>query len=491
MYNEFQRVYEWVRYDGEGNEVAPPWVRTEKDLAAKNKIKIDRQWLYRQFCEDHHILISEKGNMFFYESGRYLFRNKREVQALIKRYLPVDYRTPWHWEEIYKEFESSPPNMKESQFDAQEGIINFTNGLLILEADRLKPHSSKYFSLRQIPCNYRPGLTLDDAPVFKQYLNDLIGNDKEAGKFLLEYIGAILSNVPGWRFKKLLVLVGEGNTGKTQLRELVMKLIGEEHCIAIDIPQIQTRFGPIQLYQKRLAGSGDMANARLDEVNLIKNLTGGDSVFAEPKGKEGFSFRYDGFLWFNANKLPYFRGDRGDHVYERFIVVRCPNVVSKEKRDPHLLDKLIEEKEAIVSVAITHLREAIAQGYEFTESETMRWEREKYVIANNSLLTFVKSCCVFGDYNLFAWELNLSEPKKKKMLRSKFHQVYKKWCQLNDVKPERLKDIPAQMEKHFGLAPYKTGGEYVYDISLTENAIDELGDDYDSYNQSQSYSRKY
>ncbi len=100
---------------------------------------------------------------------------------------------------------------------------------------------------------------------------------------------------------------------------------------------------------------------------------------------------------FNTNKLPYFRRDRGKHVYERFMIVRCPNIIPKEKRDPQLLDKLLNEKEAIVSVAIEYLKQAIERGYQFTESEFMTCERDDYEIENNSLLCFVSECCQIGN----------------------------------------------------------------------------------------------
>ncbi|MFQ9802377.1 MAG: hypothetical protein ACLR23_29660 [Clostridia bacterium] len=74
------------------------------------------------------------------------------------------------------------------------------------------------------------------------------------GILLLEYIGAILSNVKGWRFKKLLILVGAGNTGKTQLRELTMNLLGRENCISIDMKKINERFGACTVISKATCG---------------------------------------------------------------------------------------------------------------------------------------------------------------------------------------------------------------------------------------------
>lgn len=75
------------------------------------------------------------------------------------------------------------------------------------------------------------------------------------------------------------------------------------------------------------------------ELDVIKQLTGGDTLMMEFKGKTGFPYVYDGFLLSNANCLPYFRGDRGMHVYNRFLIVECNNVIPKEKQDLLLLDK--------------------------------------------------------------------------------------------------------------------------------------------------------
>ena len=80
----------------------------------------------------------------------------------------------------------------------------------------------------------------------------------------------------------------------------------------------------------------------------------------------------------------------GQHVYSRFLIVSCDNVIPPEERDPELLEKLLEEKEIIVSVAIKHLQKAIARGYKFTEGERTIKNREDYMIKNNSLALFLQ-----------------------------------------------------------------------------------------------------
>ena len=323
---------------------------------SNGELKVSRQALYTHMKEDEKVLISEKGTLFIRENHIYRELSSREFKALVKSKIPVEIRTNKDWEAVWKEFCTDSPDIRESDFNSDENIIAFKNGVFHLDTGKLTKFGDEMLFTRDVPCKYIPNRKLDDAPVFKKYLETLCENNSvEEMNFLMEYIGGILSNVKGWRFKKMLILVGPGNTGKTQIRELTMNLLGRDHCVSIDMKKLNERFGTAQLYRKRLAGSGDMSTVEIEEMNSIKNLTGGDSLFAEYKGKDGFSFCYDGFLWFNANSLPHFRGDRGNHVYERFAIICCNNVIQSEDRDARLLDKMMQEKDVIASVAVSAL----------------------------------------------------------------------------------------------------------------------------------------
>lgn len=92
----------------------------------------------------------------------------------------------------------------------------------------------------------------------------------------MEYIGAVLSNVPGYRFKKALILYGPGDTGKSQLHELIQHLVGLFNCHTLDLDKMERRFGAAQVFGKRLVGSGDLPSGKIKELAVFKALTGGD-----------------------------------------------------------------------------------------------------------------------------------------------------------------------------------------------------------------------
>lgn len=451
-------------YSNLSNEKKNEWI----DFTHKNRV--NPQKLYVHMKETQEYKVSDMSNIFIFDGKIYKQLSPREFKTIIKEKMPVEIRCKKDWEAVYDEFVTDSPDIFESDFNSDENIIGFQNGILNLSTGELMPHDEKYMLTRIIPCEYHQNQSLDNAPIFKNYITTLCSGNETEINFLLEYMGAIFSNIKGWRFKKFLILVGAGNTGKTQIRELTMDLLGRDYCMAIDMKTLNERFGSGYLDHKRLSGSGDMSAVELSEMALMKNLTGGDSTFAENKHKTGFTLKYDGFLWFNANELPHFRGDRGLHVYSRFAIIECNNIVPEEKRDSRLLEKLMLEKDIIVSVAIDMLRQAINRGYKFSESDAMIATRKQYAIENNSLLTFVNEYCDRDNYN-------------HKTKRSEFNSIYKKWCCSNRLLPERDREISKQLFEHFLIEAFKTNGNYYYPLKIHDEVLKEYDSTAYAFNQ--------
>ena len=428
------------------------------------RLKISPQLLVKYLLskenENRIIPVRKAGgttSIFVYQNGCYKEMYKDELKGFVKSYMPLEYRTSKDIDAVYNELITEPCSVTLDDLDSNEDIINFENGLLHLSTHELTEHTPDVLSTIRIPCRYRPELTLDDAPIFSKFLDTLTSGDNIDATFILQFIGAILSNVPGYRYKKLLVLYGPGNTGKSQLRQLVTWLVGAQNCHSIDLSNIGRRFGTGQLYGKRLVGSGDMSFAKISEIATLKELTGGDDLNAEFKGKDAFTFRYKGFLWFNCNELPHFAGDRGQHVYDRFCIVCCGNVIPPEIQDHGLLEKMKGEAEAIVSASIHNFMDTVKAGYKFTESETMACIRDQYAEQNNSVVTFVKECCT----------------REGRTKRSNFVRFYKAWCQENGLYAESSRDIGKTLSDVFKITPMKSS-EFYYPLTVKMELIPDI-----------------
>ncbi len=288
----------------------PPWLIQNAD-----KIEVCSQELYIYISDNINIIRVKLGNskgivLYKYENGYYKLWNESDFKAFIKSFIPRRIRRSKYWEDVVKELKTEYSNTEENELNSNEDIINFHNGIYNLKTGKLESHSPEYLCTIQIPCNYVPDLKLEDAPVASKFFNDITGGNIEDITTLLEVLGLIISNVKGSRFKKLLILKGPGNTGKSVIREFAIQLVGLENSHTIDIKQLHSTFGLGGIYGKRLIGSGDMKFSKLPEIDKIKELTGNDHVNMELKYQNSFTAEFRGFLWFNTNQLPSFGGDR-------------------------------------------------------------------------------------------------------------------------------------------------------------------------------------
>ena len=431
--------------------------------------------LLAQYVRDHlhYLLVRDSGKQgllkYVYEGGVYkLYADemfKGCIKGFIEDYDPELVRIK-QVNEAFQHIITDRNYISQDELNAREDVINFENGLLVVTADglELKGHDPSVYSTIQIPCKWTGERT--PTPVFAEYLKTLTDGDKDTARLLLQFIGACISNIKGWRMKKSLFLVGDGDTGKSQLKSLVERLLGRGNFIGTDLSEIEARFGTGTIYGTRLAGSSDMSFMTVSELKTFKKLTGGDSVFAEFKGIQGFEFTYGGLLWFCMNRLPKFGGDDGKWVYNRIMVVNCPNVIPPEKQDKQLLDKMYEEREGIIYLAVRALQKVLQNGYRFDEPQSVSQAREQYMAENNTVLSFFEECMI---------------PRKGDKIRDsattgKVYKVYREWCIDNNKGfAKTAKEFRDTLADHLGstfdeMTKRSGGNTYYKDYTLTYEA---------------------
>ena len=384
-----------------------------------------------RYVREHtrYLLVRDSGKqgvlIYVYEHGVYKLYDEKMFKGIIRDYIAAydeDLVKMHQVNEVYQNILTDRNYIGQNELNAREDIINFQNGLLVVSADDLHliPHSPQVYSTIQIPCNWTGERS--DTPVFIDYLKTLTGGDNMIARLLLQYMGVCLSNVKGWRMKKSLFLVGDGDTGKSQLKSLTERLLGSGNFIGIDLKEIEARFGTGAIYGTRLAGSSDMSYMTVEELKTFKKITGGDSLFAEFKGQQAFEFTYNGMLWFCMNRLPKFGGDNGKWVYSRIMVVNCPNVIPPDKQDKQLLEKMFAEREGVIYLAVKALQKVIQNGYRFDEPDSVISAREQYMAENNTVIGFFNECMTERK----------SEKVRDRCTASVIYDVYKAWCADNN-----------------------------------------------------------
>jgi len=374
------------------------------------------------------ILVRDNGKqgllIYVYEDGCYRLYAPDMLKGVMKSYI-AEYDEELVFmlnvAEAFNQIKTDLNYVGQDELDSDELIINFENCLLRVDTEETLPHTPTVLSTIQIPCQWtgKPSPT----PVFDRFMHTLTNGDRAIEQLLVEFIGACISNIKGWRMKKSLFMVGKGDTGKSQLKSLIERLLGKGNYIGIDLKEIEARFGTGAIYGTRLAGSSDMSFLSVDELKTFKKITGGDSLYAEFKGQQAFEFTYGGLLWFCMNRLPKFGGDDGQWVYDRIMVVECPNVIPKDKQDKTLLDKLYVEREGIVYKAVKALQTVIANGYRFSEPESVSKARDTYMSENNTVISFYNECMT---------ERPQPGSIKDTCTTGKVYDVYKAWCYDNN-----------------------------------------------------------
>jgi P4 family phage/plasmid primase-like protien len=280
-------------------------------------------------------------------------------------------------------------------------------------------------------------------------------------------LGLTISNFRGYRTKKALFLVGDGDSGKSQIKSLAEYLVGYKNITTVDLKTLNERFGASALYQKRLAGCNDMNYEKIKDMSIFKQLTGGDTINIEFKGMSSFNYLYKGVLWFNCNELPQFSGDQGKWVYDRFMIIYCNNVIPKEKQDPYLLDKMKKEKNTIIKLALMSLKQLMDNKFKLEEPSRSKELRDQYEIKNNTLLTFVEKYCEIKE------DIKHYERLKKTEFRQAYDNYIKLYCNgKGKVTGERMDKILA---KHYGETYRKSSIWYMRKIVLTKAGKEELG----------------
>ena len=377
----------------------------------------------------NYLLVRDNGKFglqtYVYEHGVYTLYDERMFKGLLCDIVGSyddDLVRMKDISEAYQNLISDRDYITQDKLNEHEHIINFQNGLLNVYETGLSfsPHDPYYRSTIQIPCDWSE--EEKETPVFDKYLDTLTGGDEGVKNLLLQFIGACISNVRGYRMKKALFMTGDGDTGKSQLKGLVEKLLGKGNFIGIDLRDIEARFGTGAIYGTRLAGSSDMSFMSVSELKTFKKITGGDSLFAEFKGQQAFEYTYNGLLWFCMNRLPKFGGDDGEWVYDRIMVVDCKNIIPKDEQDRYICEKMYAEREGIIQKAVKALVRLFKNGCEFDEPSCVVKARERYIAKNNTVISFFNECMRRRE----------GEKIRDNATVGRIYKVYKEWCGENN-----------------------------------------------------------
>lgn len=372
---------------------------------------------------------SEKVLSYVYTKGVYNEISFRTLKGYVKEYIPTHLITDRLLSSVANLLITKKDVKDYSILYGKENIINLKNGLYNVETGELVEHTSDYITQNQLSVNF------SEKPInngyWDKFLDALTMRDVELKNILQEWVGLILSNYNGALVKKMLILYGAGDTGKSKFIDLLVKMLGEKRTKVLDLEDLGQRFVLGDLERTRLIHSAELVPDSLGAyaVKILKKLTGEDMLRSEKKFVDSSNADFKGVLVYGANELPKVNGNVLTPIFNRLMFIPCMNIIEIEKQDPQLRSKLFKDKEYIFKWSLEGLKRLKNNNFKFSYSKKSELIKNKYIQDVDNVSLFVSENCINTKDN------------KDRIKTTELYEAYIKWCEINSYEVCNRKDF--------------------------------------------------
>jgi P4 family phage/plasmid primase-like protien len=302
-----------------------------------------------------------------------------------------------------------------------------------------------------LPWDYVP----DAVPTrFLGFLRSLFkDNDdcEEIIELLREWIGEMLlgrSTLHG----RMLMLVGEGNNGKSTFLDILAALVPADARVAISPQDMGRPFHRASLSTARLNLVNETPESDIFDATSIKAVATGDTISDSFKYKDVFSFRPRAGHAFACNDLPAVK-DNTDGFWRRWLVIAFSRVIPKEERILGLGQLIIDaEIGQIASWALDGAAAMHRRGGQFVVPASCEWAATQWRQDASPVATFLAE---------------RTRPSEEDALWSAASALYKafcRWCDDTGHKPCSATKFGRRVQSCGVSRERRKGGSY-YSVS--------------------------
>ena len=320
-------------------------------------------------------------------------------------------------------------------FPPEQDRIHVSNGTLLLNGAFTEGRPAIVRS--RLPVAYNP-----EAPapvIWLDFLNGLL--HAEDIPTLQEFIGYCL--IPSNKGQRMMVIKGNGGEGKSQIGAVLSAIFGTNMKDGSIGKISENRFARADLEHTLLCVDDDTRMEALRQTNYVKSIvTAQGQMDLERKGKQS----YQG--WMYARLLAFSNGDlqalydRSDGFYRRQLILTTKDKPLSRVDDPDIAEKMAAEVEDILLWAFEGLQRLVKNGFQFTESDRTKRNRELVKRDNNNVFDFLES---EGYIRLKADACTSSK---------ELYEVYRMWCEensLNAIKARGFSDALIANQRRYNL----------------------------------------
>ncbi|MGV9193181.1 DNA primase family protein [Microbacterium sp. MC2] len=299
--------------------------------------------------------------------------------------------------------------------------IVLDNGIYWWKDDEIEPHSPALGALTKLPITHDPTAI---PHTFSEWLGQVLPNDADLVRHVWEIIGYLL--MTGNPLQKIFLLHGAGGNGKGTFMRVIRALLGRESYSSISMHQlVDDRFATAGLYGKIANISGDLSSKFLSDPQILKEITGGDSISASRKFGQSFEFVPYAVPLFASNN--HFRTSDNSAGWRRrweVIDFTVPVEDLAARGELRALDEqvLLDDAAGIFNVAMDGLRRLMARG-RFDAPAAAREATDRLHDADDPLLLWLDE-----DEGVYLGELQTDSC-------TLVYQRYRRWCLARGYRP--------------------------------------------------------
>jgi putative DNA primase/helicase len=224
------------------------------------------------------------------------------------------------------------------QLDAAPHLLNCANGVVDLTTGELSSHDPALHMTKCTGVAFTPGARSE---LWENYLDDLTGGDDVLRAYMQRAAGSSLWGYP--TDKVFFFLWGVPDSGKSRFLDALRAALGEYAGVADFSTWLQhtntggNRGDLVDLAGTRIVVSSEVRRSAKLNSELVKAVTGGDTLKAAAKYESEVSFQPTFTLWWAANDRPRVRSD-DEGFWSRAKVIGCQNAIPKARQNTRLAE---------------------------------------------------------------------------------------------------------------------------------------------------------
>ena len=314
------------------------------------------------------------------------------------------------------------------KLDRDQNLINFRNGTFELDTGNFREHRASDYITKIAQVSYDP---VAGAPRFEAFVDEIMDGNSEDRTYLQKLVGYILS---GERPEQIIQFFkGDGGDGKSVLLETIRKLVGDYQITLSANTFAAKNFSAIpndiaRLAGARLAGVSELPKGLYVNTQLLKGVSGGDTLVARFLHQEFFDFEPEALLVICSNYYPFI--DVEDKAFLRRVrILRFPRNFSEDAPDLFLRDKLVKELSGILNWALAGYKMYKLEGLEPTPNmlaELGRYRKfinpldgfyEDKIKVTNEMSDFIPSDDLFDAAQKYAFSEDRGKIEKSQFIQ--------------------------------------------------------------------------